>query len=80
MALVEMDDGSGINGSGLIDRYCGLDPLPAGTYYLEIDESSWTEIIPSYTLVYTLDFIVPWPSRKSPFMEGVTGPSYPTAI
>ncbi len=47
------DDG----GSGLfsrIDRVCGTDALPAGTYYVKIDEYGNDDEIPSYDIAFTV--------------------------
>ena len=37
-----------------IDRECATDPLPAGQYYVMVDEYGNNDVIPSYDLSYTL--------------------------
>ncbi len=48
---VEYDDDDGINSFSFIDRECGLDALPAGTYYVKLDEYFSLEL-PSYELSF----------------------------
>lgn len=47
------DDGNGV--FSRIDRVCGVDALPAGTYYVKVDEYGNNSEIPSYTLTLTVD-------------------------
>lgn len=50
---LEFDDDSGTNLFSFIDRTCGVDPLPAGTYYVKVDDFGDDDTIPDYTLSYT---------------------------
>ncbi len=47
---IEYNDDGGEGMWAAIDRQCGTDPLPAGTYYAKIDEFNNNNIIPSYQL------------------------------
>ena len=53
-SLLEEDDDSGIDYFSRIDRLCGVDALPAGTYYVEIDEFGNNDEIPSYDITLTV--------------------------
>lgn len=43
----------GTNRHSRIDRVCGVDALPAGTYFVEVDEYDDDDEIPSYALTLT---------------------------
>jgi hypothetical protein len=47
---IEFDDDDGAVVFSLIDRVCGVDPLPAGTYFVEVDEFGDNAEIESYNL------------------------------
>ena len=51
--LIEFDNNDGPGLFSRIDRLCGTDPLPAGRYYVRIDENGDNQVIPSYTLSVT---------------------------
>jgi|GEM_PF-2038868 len=53
LSLVEFDDDGGTSLFSAIDRLCGVDALPAGTYYVKVDEYGGDETIDDYTLAYT---------------------------
>lgn len=53
LSQIEFDDDSGSNLFSSIDRVCGVDPLPAGTYYVHIDEFGDNDQIAEYDLAYT---------------------------
>jgi hypothetical protein len=53
LAQIELDDDSGSGLFSLIDRPCGDDPLPAGTYYVRVDEYGDDDPIDDYDLAYT---------------------------
>lgn len=53
LSLVEFDDDDGDNLFSAIDRLCGVDPLPAGTYYAMVDEFGDDGQIAGYQLAYT---------------------------
>jgi hypothetical protein len=51
LGLIEANDNiSTTNLYSRIDRICGVDSLPAGTYYAKVDENGNNSIIPSYRL------------------------------
>ncbi len=54
LAQVEYSDDEGINNYSLIDRQCSVDALPAGTYYVKVDEFGNDNEIPSYTLAFVI--------------------------
>jgi hypothetical protein len=49
---LEINDDDGVGYYALIDRLCGEDPLPPGTYYIEIEEHLQNVEIPSYNLSF----------------------------
>ena len=51
---IDSDDDGGAGAFSLIDRSCGVNPLPAGTYYVKVDEYGNDSIIPSYSLSYSI--------------------------
>ncbi|HEX5942930.1 MAG TPA: hypothetical protein VFY66_11670, partial [Anaerolineales bacterium] len=52
LAPIEYNDDDGIDFFSYINRECGIDPLPAGTYYLKVEEHlNYTEI-PTYYLAF----------------------------
>lgn len=53
LAQVEYDDDGGTGLFSAIDRLCGVDALPAGTYYVKVDEYGDNDEIASYDLAYT---------------------------
>lgn len=52
LAQVEFNDDSGTDLFSFIDRVCGVDALPAGTYYVRVDEYFDDDPIPEYQLAY----------------------------
>jgi hypothetical protein len=56
-SLTEIDynDDDGINNFSFIDRVCGVDALPAGTYYVQVTEY-WGIELPSYDLSFNASF------------------------
>ena len=48
---LEYDDDDGSSLFSRIDRFCGVDALPAGTYYVKIDEHGNNHEISSYNIV-----------------------------
>lgn len=50
---IEFDDDDGSGLFSLIDRTCGIDPLPAGTYFVQVDEFGDNDEIESYALALT---------------------------
>ncbi len=53
LSLIEYDDDDGAGYFSWIDRTCAEDPLPAGTYYVKIDEYGNNNEIPNYTMTLT---------------------------
>lgn len=53
LSELEFDDDGGAGLFSRIDRECGIDALPAGTYYVKIDEFGDDHEIPSYAITYT---------------------------
>jgi hypothetical protein len=51
---LEYDDDDGVDLFSYIDRACGADALPAGTYYVNIDEWGNNQEIPLYYLEFTV--------------------------
>jgi uncharacterized protein YcfL len=49
---IEANDDDGPGFYAFIDRECGVDPLPAGTYYIKIEEYLNNTEIPSYNLFF----------------------------
>jgi hypothetical protein len=47
---VEFNDNNGTDSHALIDRVCGGDALPAGTYYARVDEAGGDDEILAYSL------------------------------
>jgi peptidyl-Asp metalloendopeptidase len=50
---LEFDDDDGIGFFSYIDRLCGIDPLPAGVYYVRIDEYENDDVIAMYEILMT---------------------------
>ena len=51
---LEYDDDDGWVHFSLIDRVCGVDALPAGTYYVKVDEYHSDDEIARYEIAFTL--------------------------
>jgi hypothetical protein len=51
---LEYNDDGGSNSFSRIDRLCGVDALPAGEYYVKIDESGNNNELPSYDITFTV--------------------------
>ncbi len=51
---IEYNDNSGTDNFSMIDRVCGTDELPAGTYYVMIDEYGDNDVIDSYDITLTV--------------------------
>jgi hypothetical protein len=51
---LEFDDDDGMDLFSRIDRVCDVDALPAGTYYVQIDEYQNNDEIPSYDISFTV--------------------------
>ena len=49
---IEYHDDIGTSFWSYIDRTCGIDPLPAGTYYVKVEEYKNDSEIPSYHLAF----------------------------
>jgi Leucine-rich repeat (LRR) protein/ribosomal protein L35AE/L33A len=49
---IEYDDDDGTGAFSKIDRNCGTDELPAGTYYVKVDEFNDDNTIDNYTLSF----------------------------
>lgn len=47
---IEFDDNDGLDNFSRIDRLCGTEALPEGTYYIRVDESGHDNEIASYDL------------------------------
>lgn len=54
LGQIEFDDDDGLGAYSFIDRRCGVDPLPAGTYFVQIDEFGDNDEIFDYSLEYSL--------------------------
>jgi hypothetical protein len=52
LSQVEFDDDDGAFLFSSIDRVCGVDPLPAGTYFVHVDEFGDNDEIAEYQLAY----------------------------
>ena len=55
LGQVEFDDDSGTDLFSLIDRTCGNDALPAGTYFVKVDEFGDDDEIAAYNLSFSID-------------------------
>lgn len=53
LSVVELDDDGGTKVFSRIDRLCGVDALPAGTYFAKVNEYGGDHEIADYTLTYT---------------------------
>ena len=51
---IAYDDNGGIDLFSRIDRVCGTNALPAGTYYVKIDSKDNNHEIPSYTITLSI--------------------------
>ena len=49
---IEYNDDDGIDFFSYIDRLCAVDPLPAGTYFVKVEEFSNDAEIPTYHLAF----------------------------
>jgi hypothetical protein len=49
---IEYNDDEGVDFFSYIDRVCGTDPLPAGTYYVKVEEYLNNAEIPFYNLAF----------------------------
>jgi hypothetical protein len=49
---IEYNDDDGIDFFSFIDRQCAIDPLPAGTYFVKVEEFSNNAEIPTYHLAF----------------------------
>ena len=58
-SFIEYDDDGGAGLFSFIDRTCVLDPLPPGTYYVQIDEYGDNGAIDEYDLTYSLVELCP---------------------
>jgi len=54
LSEVEYNDDSGSGNFDFIDRLCGDDPLPAGTYFVKIDEYADNDEIPAYDIGFNV--------------------------
>jgi hypothetical protein len=54
LAELESDEGAGVKATLKIDRTCALDPLPGGTYYVQVDATD-SNPVGFYTLTLTID-------------------------
>jgi len=54
LSQVDFDDDGGSGLFSKIDRVCGVDALPAGTYYVKVDEYGGDDTISSYNLGFTI--------------------------
>jgi hypothetical protein len=52
LAPIEYNDDDGIDFFSFIDRVCSTDPLPAGTYYIKVEEYLNNTEIPVYNLAF----------------------------
>ena len=52
LAPIEYNDDDGIDFFSYIDRMCGVDPLPAGTYYVKVESWLNNTEIPVYNLAF----------------------------
>jgi V8-like Glu-specific endopeptidase len=50
---IELDDDDGAGLFSRIDRLCGIDPLPPGTYFVQVDEFGDDNVIDAYDLSLT---------------------------
>ena len=62
---IEYDDNSGVGSYSSIDRQCDVDALPAGTYYVKVDESGNDNTIPAYDLSFHITQACPPPVRAT---------------
>jgi len=51
---VELSDDEGVDNYSYIDRLCGVDALPAGTYYVLVNEFGNDQEIPAYNLTFNI--------------------------
>lgn len=52
---LEYDNDNGVGAFSRIDRLCGTDSLPAGNYYIKVDEYGNNDEISSYDIVLTIN-------------------------
>lgn len=60
LTQIDFDDNSGVDNFSLIERECGVDALPAGTYYLKVTEFSNSQL-PHYELTYSVSEVCQLP-------------------
>ena len=68
--LIETNDDWGSNTFSYIDRACNVDPLPAGDYYVKVEEKSNNREIPVYNLrliTWGCEYYVPAVMREPIF-------------
>ena len=54
LSQIDYSDDEGVDNYSLIDRQCGVDALPAGTYYVKVDDYNNDNEIPSYNLSFNI--------------------------
>ncbi|MEW5870868.1 MAG: pre-peptidase C-terminal domain-containing protein [Chloroflexota bacterium] len=59
LSQIEFDDDSGTGLYSHIDRLCAADPLPAGTYYVKVEENGNDAVISDYQLSLTVNSCTP---------------------
>lgn len=70
LGLIESNDDWGNDHFSYIDRACNVDPLPAGTYYVKVEEKSNNREIPIYNLrvnTWGCEYFVPLVMREPIF-------------
>lgn len=70
---IDYDDDDGPGLFSRIDRECGVDALPAGTYYVKIDELGNNNEIQSYDITLTVSECGGDEGWKSPIATGYVG-------
>lgn len=70
LTQLEYDDDGGTNTFSRIDRICSVDALPAGTYYVKIDEYGNNDEIRSYDITLTVNGCEGDEGWKSPTAHG----------
>ncbi len=56
LSEIEFNDDGGTDNYAQIDRVCGVDALPAGDYYVKVDEYEGNDDIDAYTLSLSTSF------------------------
>jgi hypothetical protein len=54
LGQLDFDDDGGTGLFSFIDRTCAADPLPAGTYFVKVDELGDDDELPAYNLSYSI--------------------------